>query len=200
MGKEAGRVGHWTASLFQPIKRKKFYMETHDQIFAKKLIRYHAGMVDELEVHQAFSDAMRPRIKRLMARKKKEVEEGVSAFFGAVGRAVGCGVASEIGSAIGVQGSTITTLARAAFSKSKSTTKVAASKKPNTKTKKKTSISSASSSTSHQPLTKQSLFKAESRPATTASKTATTANPMSATSNVTSITKFKKNRNQKEKK
>jgi hypothetical protein len=131
-------------------------MKTSNEILAKELIRYHRGMaggksnklVYDLEVQEAFGDAIHSKILRLLAEKKEKMREDFGSFLGAVGTAVGHGVASEIGTALGVKGSTITTLARTAFSKSKpkSTTKTAASKKPTAKKKKLQSKSAIGSS------------------------------------------------------
>jgi hypothetical protein len=122
-------------------------METNTEILAKQLIRHCCetavrGPREDADAafQKAFQNAMRPRVKRLVAKKKKNVQEDFSAFLGAVGRSVAHGAAHQVAAGLGISPSTVTSLGHALVksSKSKPTTRTAASKRPTAKKTKKT--------------------------------------------------------------
>jgi hypothetical protein len=95
-------------------------MQTNTEILAKELIRHVCetavkGPREDADaaLREAFQNAMRPRIKRLVAKKKKNVQEDFSAFLGAARRTVAHAVASQIDTGLGISTSTVTKLGSA---------------------------------------------------------------------------------------
>jgi hypothetical protein len=145
-------------SYLTPASRniERILMETKTEMLAKQLVRHFAeskikgsrGQEERDEVLQeAFHNAMRSRVRKLIVKKRKDVEEDFSSFLGAVGKSVGGAVAHQVATGLGISSKTVTGLASALLKPSKkTTTKMLPSKQPTAKkpTAKKKKIKSKS--------------------------------------------------------